>query len=175
MKRLFFFAFVFVGCSYSLQAQNESENITSIIDDLTGKWDAEAIKLGKYEGLGEYCTNRSYRVEMVRLLNKIHHYDTVLYQTVKAKFDENSDAEAKATLSDIEHVEEKYTTKNFLDFLHKECNQFNDVEKNYGKKGGSKYEKETASLEKEAGKYIQVITQRIDLIDEHVHHLSGLD
>lgn len=175
MKRLFILALLLIATIFTTKAQDETENITAIIDDLTQKWDKEALNLGNYEGLAEYCINRSYRVEMVRLLNKIHHYDTVLYKTVKAKFDENSDAEAKATLSDIEHVEEKYTTKNFLDFLHKECNQFNDVEKNYGKKGGNKYEKETAALEKEAGKYIQVITQRIDLIDEHVHHLKGLD
>lgn len=175
MKSLFCLTLLLAGVVFTSHAQDESENITAIIDDLTQKWDKEALNLGNYDGLGEYCTNRSYRVEMVRLLNKIHHYDTVLYQTVKAKFDENSDAEAKATLSDIEHVEEKYTTKNFLDFLHKECNQFNDVEKNYGKKGGSKYQKETAALEKEAGKYIKVITQRIDIIDEHVHHLKGLD
>lgn len=155
-------------------AQDDSEDIAKIIDELTVKWDAEAENMQKYEGLSNYCQNRVYRVQMVKLLNKIHHYDTVLYQTVKAKFDSNSDAEAKATLDDIEHVEVKYTTKSFLDFLHVECNKFNDVEKNYGKKGGTKYEKETSALEKEAGKYISVITQRIDLIDEHVHHLQGL-
>jgi len=174
MKRLSIFIFTLLGTIHTIQAQNESENITEIIDELTVKWDGEAVTLGKYEGLANYCQNRTYRVEMVKLLNKIHHYDTVLYQTVKAKFDEKSDQEAKATLDDIQHVEEKYTTKSFLDFLHKECNKFNDVEKNYGKKGGNKYIKETQSLEKEAGKYIEVITQRIDLIDEHVHHLIGL-
>lgn len=160
---------------FKVNAQDDSENITEIIDELTFKWDKEAINMGKYEGLSEYCTNRSYRIDMVKLLNKIHHYDTVLYQTVKTKFDEKSDAEAKATLDDITHVEEKYTTKNFLDFLHKECNKFNDVEKNYGDKEGKKYIKETEALESEAGKYIEVITQRIDLIDEHVHHLQGLN
>ena len=174
MKQILILTLILTAFQFSIQAQDESENITKIIDDLTVKWDSEAVVLSNYDGLSKYCTDRSYRVEMVRLLNKIHHYDTVLYKTVKAKFDEGSDAEAKATLDDIEHVEEKYTTKNFLDFLHKECNKFNEVEKNYGKKGGSKYIKETASLEKEAGKYIEVITERIDLIDEHVHHLQGL-
>lgn len=174
MKHFLILMLLLTGSVGISQAQDESENIASIIDELTVKWDAEALNLEKYEGLSNYCRNRTYRIEMVRLLNKIHHYDTVLYQTVKAKFDSNSDAEAKATLDDIQHVEVKYTTKSFLDFLHKECNKFNDVEKNYGKKGGSKYDKETAALEKEAGKYIGVITQRIDLIDEHVHHLDGL-
>lgn len=174
MRLTMILCFALIGCYHTIQAQDESENIVEIIDELTMSWDKEAANLGQYSGLSEYCTDRTYRVQMVRLLNKIHHYDTVLYQTVKAKFDEKSDAEAKATLDDIEHVEEKYTTKNFLDFLHQECNKFNDVEKNYGKKGGNKYIKETASLEKEAGKYIEVITQRIDLIDEHVHHLKGL-
>lgn len=174
MKHISILTLLLIGLSYTAQAQSESEDITKIIDELTVKWDKEAVNLEKYEGLKEYCQNRSYRVEMVKLLNKIHHYDTVLYQTVKAKFDVDSNPEAKATLDDIEHVEEKYTTKNFLDFLHQECNQFNDIEKNYGKKGGNKYLKETASLEAEATKYIEVITQRIDLIDEHMHHLTGI-
>ncbi|UXX78979.1 hypothetical protein N7E81_16620 [Reichenbachiella carrageenanivorans] len=174
MKHILILTLVLSSYSFSLQAQNESEDITKIIDELTIKWDKEAVNLEKYEGLKEYCQNRTYRVEMVKLLNKIHHYDTVLYQTVKAKFDSDSNPEAKATLNDIEHVEEKYTTKNFLDFLHMECNKFNDVEKNYGKKGGNKYLKEVSSLEDEAGKYIKVITQRIDLIDEHMHHLTGI-
>ncbi|MEO9805925.1 MAG: hypothetical protein ABJF04_21885 [Reichenbachiella sp.] len=174
MKQILILTLIIIGFSGWSQAQDESEDITKVIDELTVKWDAEAVSLKKYDGLANYCQNRTYRVEMVRLLNKIHHYDTVLYQTVKAKFNTNSDPEAKATLNDIEHVEVKYTTKSFLDFLHKECNKFNDVEKNYGSKGGNKYIKETEALEKEAGKYIEVITQRIDLIDEHVHHLVGL-
>lgn len=174
MKHTLILFLLFIGFSQVAAAQDETENISKIIDDLTVKWDAEAVNLEKYAGLANYCQNRTYRVSMVRLLNKIHHYDTVLYNTVKEKFDTSNDAEAKATLSDIDHVEVKYTTKNFLDFLHKECNKFNDVEKNYGKKGGAKYIKETQSLEKEAGKYIEIITTRIDLIDEHVHHLEGL-
>ncbi|MEO9966551.1 MAG: hypothetical protein ABJF11_12215 [Reichenbachiella sp.] len=172
MKTKLLLILMLVGCYQVSRAQDESEDIYKVIDELTIKWDTEAVNLQKYEGLSNYCKNRTYRVEMVRLLNKIHHYDTVLYQTVKAKFDTGSDPEAKATLDDIEHVEIKYTTKSFLDFLHKECNKFNDVEKNYGQKGGNKYIKETQALEKEAGKYILVITERIDLIDEHVHHLE---
>lgn len=172
MKRLLLISLLLI-VNYGSQAQ-EKENITAIIDGLTVKWDAEAAKLETYNGLGEYCRNRTYRVEMVKLLNKIHHYDTVLYEIVKAKHDDTQADEIKATLSDIQHVEVKYTTKNFLNFLHEECDSFNDVEQNYGKKGGSKYEKATASLEKEASKYIDAITTRIDLIDEHVHHLKGI-
>jgi len=174
MKRLLTLSLLISLIGSTLQAQDAEEDIVKVIDELTVKWDAEAINLEKYEGLKEYCTNRTYRVNMVRLLNKIHHYDTVLYYTVKNKFEKSNDPEVKATLDDITYVEVKYTTKNFLDFLHKECNKFNDIEKNYGKKGGSKYEKETTNLEKEASKYIETITTRIDLIDEHCHHLKGI-
>jgi hypothetical protein len=173
MKNYFFILFVLL-ISHTGQAQERKEDVSKIIDDLTIKWDKEAVNLEQYEGLKQYCEDRSYRVSMVRLLNKIHHYDTVLYNTVKSKHLNDNDPEAKATLEDIDHVEVKYTTKNFLDFLYKECNKFNDVEENYGAKGGKKYEKQTATLEAEAAKYIITITKRIDLIDEHARHLVDL-
>lgn len=174
MRKIIILVVILSGYYMADAQQQKSETISKTIDELTVKWDSEAVKLEKYEGLSKYCKDRTYRIEMVRLLNKIHHYDTVLYQTVKQKYTNDSNEEAKATLDDIEHVEEKYTTKNFLDFLHKECNKFNDVEKNYGAQGGKKYLKEVSILEKEASKYIDAITVRIDLIDEHVHHLKGL-
>lgn len=152
----------------------EEENIVRIIDDLTIRWDKEAVKLEKYEGLKEYCQIKPYRDETIELLNLIHHYDTSLYMIVKAKYDSEEDAEAKATLDDIVTVETIYTTPAFLKFLHKECGTLNGIENNLARKGGKEYKKEVKELEKELFKYVEGITQRIDLIDEHVHHLKAL-
>ncbi len=174
MKKFTIIALALFGLSFCSLAQEEEEDIVKIIDDLTIRWDAEAVKLETYNGLKDYCQIKPYRDQTIELLNLIHHYDTSLYMIVKKKYDTSEDAEAKATLDDIVTVETIYTTPSFLKFLHKECGTLNGIENNLAKKGGKEYKKEVKALEKELFKYVEGITRRIDLIDEHVHHLKEL-
>ncbi len=155
----FFFAF------------GQDEDIVAVVDDLTAKWDKQASSLEKYTGLRYYCTADAYRTKTTELLDKIHHYDTLLYGIVSRKYADSNDKEAEATLKDIVTVEADYTTKSFKEFLQKECEGYTEIEENYKDKG-SKYYKEVEKLEKELSKYVVTITKRIDLIDEHIHHLK---
>lgn len=147
------------------------EDIVEIIDDLTIKWDKQAEELETYSGIKYYCTAEVYREKTIALLDKIHHYDTMLYQIVTEKYENSSDKEADATLKDILTVETEYTTPNFKKFLEEECVKFNEIGEEYDK-SSSKYFKEIEKLEKELAKYVDNVTARIDLIDEHVHHLK---
>ena len=160
-----------LSLTFSSYAQ-DNKNIVRIIDDLTKKWNDEAAKLSTYEGLKKYCSTKTYRDQTTSLLDEIHHYDTLLHSIVTKKYDTSNDEEAKLTLKDIETLETDYTTQNFKAFIHRECNGVNDIERNYGRKGGNVYKKETKKLEKELSKYVESITARIDIIDEHVHHLK---
>lgn len=155
----------------SVSAQEEKENIVKIVDDLTMKWDKQARQLETYIGLKYYCTSEQYQDNTISLLDKIHHYDTMLYGIVTEKYANSKDKEAEATLKDIVKVEADYTTKSFKEFLALECQDFTKIE-GYNKSNGSKYYKETEKLEKALAKYVQVITLRIDVIDEHIHHLK---
>lgn len=155
-------------------AQDEQENIVQIIDDLTIQWDEGAEKLESYEGLRDYCRVKPYRDKTRKLLDQIHHYDTVLYLIVQEKYAVDSDPEAKATIDDIETLEIDYTTKSFIVFLREECQEFNYVENNLGRAKGEEYDEEVKAIEEELGKYIKAITKQVDTIDEHVHHLKGL-
>lgn len=152
-------------------AQDEN-NIVETVDALTLKWDNQALSLKTYMGLQTYCSTKPYRDETIALLNEIHHYDTLLYGIVQRKYAESEDQEAKLTLKDIKKLEGEYTTKNFKAFIHRECNGVNEIERNYGKAHGSTYEKEVKKLEKELRKYVESITERIDIVDEHIHHLT---
>lgn len=154
-----------------LFAQSQESEIAKTIDKLTVKWDKNAIDLETYEGLGKFCSESAYRKQIIELLDEIHHYDTLLYGIVSRKFDASQDAEAKATIEDINTLEADYTTSSFKKFIHQECNTYNEIEKNLGSKGGKEYEKEVKNLEKELIKYVVEVTKRIDLIDEHMHHL----
>ncbi len=159
---------------FASTAAAQEEDIVKIIDDLTIEWDNGAEKLSTYEGLKEYCRVKPYRDRTIKLLNNIHHYDTVLFQIVTEKFEMEKDPEAKATIDDIETLEVDYTTKSFLVFLREECQESNFIENNLGRAGGEEYKQEVAALEEELKKYIDAITRQIDLIDDHVHHLNGL-
>ncbi|RED99874.1 hypothetical protein C7460_107158 [Marinoscillum furvescens DSM 4134] len=156
--------------TFSLQAQEE-ENIVEVIDELTVQWDALADQLKTYEGLEQYCHTKAFRDNAIALLDDIHHYDTTLYLIVKNKFDTDKDAEARATLSDIETLETEYTTRSFLRFLRKECMELNNLEMN---KTSDAYAHDVKVLEKEMKKYLKAITRQVDVIDDHVHHLDGL-
>lgn len=148
------------------------EDIVAIIDDLTVKWDKQAESLEKYSGMKYYCTSEIYQDKTIGLLDKIHHYDTLLYTIVAEKYENVKDKEAQATLKDILTVETDYTTPNFKAFLKEECVRFTEIEEKYSKESGSEYYKEVEKLEKELSKYVINVTKRIDLIDEHIHHLK---
>jgi hypothetical protein len=173
MRRSLSFLF-FVIALTNLHGQEREMTITETIDELTSKWDTEAEILKTYDGMREYCKVRQHRVNTIELVKQIHHYDSLLYKTVKTKFDASKDDEAQATLKDIKKLEDEYTTKGFLDFIHKECSTFNEIENNYGRSKGKQYQKEVAKMEKELTKYVIEITSQIDLIDEHIHHLDGI-
>jgi len=148
------------------------ESIVSVIDDLTVKWDETAIKMKNYQGIQEFCLNASYQQRTITLLDQIHHWDTTLYFIVHEKFDINEDEEAKATLLDIEKLETEYSTLNFKSFIQMECDQLKVIEDSFDGETVRKYEKDIRSFEKELVKYVNSITYRIDIIDEHVHHLK---
>ncbi len=148
------------------------ENVGEKIEELTLAWDGEADKLATYEGLTEFCTVEPYRNRMIETLRGIHHYDSVLYDVIskKARYG-GGDAEMKKTLKDIEKFETDFSIKEFLVFLHEECNARNDIERN-AKKTGENKDAEAYVLETELNKYVKNITKRIDILREHVHHLN---
>lgn len=168
MRRLLVISF----CLISILSYSQDEDIVAIIDDLTIKWDKQAASLEKYSGMKYYCTSEVYRDKTIGLLDKIHHYDTLLYNIVTEKYKDVKDKEASATLKDILTVETEYTTPSFKAFLKEECARFTEIEEKYDKSSGSQYYKEVEKLEKELAKYVINVTNRIDLIDEHVHHLK---
>lgn len=156
-------------------AQSDQESIGQAINDLSYSWDLEAGTLNSYQGLSRFCQSPEYRTEITDLLNNIHHYDSVLYdQLVKAsRF--NKDKEIEKTLQEIAEFEGEYGMKNFIDFLHKECANRNDIEKHSEELkndiGSESYGGQVYLVETELNKFIKQITKRVDNIRQHVHHL----
>jgi hypothetical protein len=159
--------------SFSSFAQESKGDIVKIIDNLRFEWDDEAINLESFEGMEKYCHEKKYKRGVIELLNTIHHYDTTLYFVVTSKYDESKDAQAKETLNDILIVESKYTTPNFLEFLSQECVKVKTVER-HQRSSHHDSPDEIEDLEKELIQYIEAVTTRIDLVDEHIHHLKDL-
>lgn len=171
MKYIFPLLAALLLANFATAQDQEEAEVVKKVDDLRFQWDAEAEKLQTYEGLGEFCANSIYRRKISSLLDEIHHYDTLLYGIVTTKFETNKDPEAKATIDDILTVEEKYTTRAFKLFLRQECSSYNDIERNSGNLENESYKSEVAALEEELGRYVVEVTKRIDIIDEHIHHL----
>jgi hypothetical protein len=165
------FVFLFFLLTFSSIGQ-ENTSIVSIIDDLTVRWDETAIRLKDYQGIQNFCANNASFGETIQLLDDIHHWDTTLYFTVQEKYADTNDEEAQATLRDIETLETDYTTENFKNFILAECEEIKAIESRFPNETIKEYEKDVKSFEKELKKYLTTITKRIDIIDEHVHHLN---
>ena len=91
------------ACITGLSAQStDSVSIVKKFDELVLKWDLLAVELGQYEGLDKYCTDKSYQDNVIKTLEEIHHYDTLLYQTLAKKARYDKSAEIKKTLKQIE-------------------------------------------------------------------------
>lgn len=175
MKKLTLIIAVFVWFASGLWAQEKTSDIIFIVDELRTAWDIEALKMESYVGMKEYCHSKTYRSSVSNLLNKIHHYDTTLYFTVMEKYDVKKDPAAKETLDDILKLETEYTNPNFVAFLKEECKKVIAIEKNLAKKDSGGFDKDIDALEEELTLYIDAVTERVDLVDEHIHHLKALD
>lgn len=173
MKNLTFLFVLLLALTFRSYAQESNEELVATLDELTADWDREAANLKTYDGLKQFCKTQTYRYKITGLLKDIHHYDSVLYKVVTAKFEANRNELAAATLADIKKLESEYTTKAFLKFEHNECRTFNNIEQYYKNNKESKgYKKEVKAIEKELSKYVKTVTNQIDLIDEHSHHLD---
>lgn len=173
MKKNIFFL---VGVALLQVSPIHGQKVSEVIDELTYAWDVEAEKLSAYEGLTEFCNNNEYRYKTIDLLREIHHYDSLLYKKLlNARRRSKNTREVERTLKDIEEFEAKYTTENFIHFLHGDCNESKDLERNSKDLrrdfGVGSYDNRIYVLEVELGRYVHHITKKIDQIREHVHHL----
>lgn len=176
--KIFVFS-VFVMFGFSVMAQSEEEGrLDEKIDAITYDWDLEADKLTSYEGLTNLCNNESYRVKIFTLLKDIHHYDTVLYNVLVDLSKKSSDKEIEKTLKEIKKFEEEYGLENFVQFMSQECKAMIDIEKHADETrnevGYTSYSSQVYMLETELFKYVSHVTDRVDKIRQHVHHLSKI-
>ena len=175
MKPLFFIL-MFASLTFCF-AQEDGERLDEKIDKVTYSWDLEADKLATYEGLLSVCGDKDYEAKVVNLLNEIHHLDSILYGVLVKLSKTSTDKEIKKTLKDIKKFEEEYGTKKFIHFMSQECQAASEIEKNAedtrNEVGATSYSGQVYILETELFKYVKHVTQRVDKIRIHVHHLSS--
>ena len=165
------------GVTSFLYAQVPEGRLDERIDEVTYKWDLEADKLATYEGLLVVCGDKKYRAEILGLLDEIHHLDSVLYNVLVDLARYQTDREIRKTIKEIQQFEDQYDTKSFIRFMSKECKASREIEKESKKTrnqvGENSYSGQVYILETELFKYVKQITQRVDKIRIHVHHLSS--
>ena len=172
MRRVFSILTV-LSCLTGVSQENVS--IVTIIDDLTVKWDQTSLQMRTYQDIHNFCATDDFRMQTIALLDTIHHWDTTLYFIVQSKYENDKDPEAEATLQDIEMLETEYSTINFKEFIQQECTMLKVIEDHFDPETVKSYEKEIRKFEKELDKYVTSITSRIDIVDEHIHHLKKLE
>ncbi len=175
MKTLFTGVLIFFVLIAVCQ-ESEEQRLDEKIDQITYDWDLEADKLSTYVGLQQLCTDEAYRTKIFSLLDEIHHYDTVLYGVLLKLSKTSKDKEVKQTLKDIKKFEDEYDTKDFIHFMNEECKAMREIERDSEKTandvGINSYSGQVYLLETELFKYVKHVTNRVDKIRLHVHHLS---
>jgi len=167
---------LFILLTATLFAQEEAVRLDDKVDELTYRWDLEADKLSSYEGLTNLCSDEEYRLEIFQLLRDIHHYDTILLNVLTDLSKRNHNKEISRTLRDIKKFEREYDMKKFIHFMSEECKAMlaieKDAEDTRNEVGYTSYSSQVYMLETELYKYVKHVTDRVDKIRQHVHHLS---
>lgn len=174
MKTIFFGTLILL--STTIWGQEDEERLDEKIDKITYDWDLEADKLSTYAGLQQLCTDEEYRNRILKLLDDIHHYDTVLYGVLVKLSKTSDDKEVHKTLKDIKKFEDEYNSQSFIHFMNEECKAMREIEKSSDDTandvGINSYSGQVYLLETELFKYVKHVTARVDKIRLHVHHLS---
>lgn len=163
---------LFVAFTVGVNAQSSIE----VFDELTYKWDEEAERLSTYEGLLAFCNDDNYRYATIDILKGIHHYDSLLYKSlIKARRKDRHNHSINKTIKEIENFERNYTTKNFIHFLHGDCNKSIELEKSSENlrrdSGEGSYDNQVYVLEVELGRFVHHITKKVDQIRNMTHHI----
>ena len=150
--------------------------IVEELDVLDEKWHEVEDVIGTYDGLRLYCGDNRYRSAVNRLLEDIHHYDTLLYDILEKKASlEGANLELRITLKEISEIEGKYKPRNFVHKLNEDCREMRDIEKNKKKLlldiQMDSYDGRALIVDNDIYSYLHHITRLVDLVDKHAHHL----
>lgn len=156
--------------------EDQAFEIVNELDRLDDAWHEIADEMGTYAGLAFYCKDKEYKYEIDNLLNDIHHYDTLLYQILLAKVElDGASHTLRRTIKEIEKVENKYRPKNFHIKLQDDCKGRREIERNKKKLQSDiqaeSYDGRALIINNDIHTYIHHITNLVDLIDKHAHHI----
>ena len=161
--------------TYLSYAQELGNTLGKKIDDLTYSWDLESDNLDDYQGMQNFCQNTNYRNGVLDMLTEIHHYDSLLLFRLRKASRFSVENNVKKVLKDITKFEQKYSMRDFVEFLSYECAGIKEIEENkidlLDEIAQESYDGKRYVLETELAKYIHHITHRVDAIRKHVHDL----
>ena len=152
-----------------------TENVVSQFDKISYQWDTMAENLEQYEGLSAFCVEATYRTEVIKLLEEVHHMDSLVYWKLKKIARQKGNREIRKTIKQIEALEAEYSIKEFTKFLHVECKDRRALEKERdelkGNLGQDSYGGQQQIIESTLHRYINNVTYLVDHIRKHIHHL----
>ena len=162
----------------NLETEEEEESFEMVIqhfDELDRDWHGIEPTLDNYNGIHIYCSQESYKEIVMNVLERLHHYDTVIVNKVNDPHYLIPDRERKKVLKEIRKFEEEYSIPNFINQLDQECEDRKAIEreKKYTRRdfGEESYDGQKLVVEEEIKKYMSHITDKIDYIDKYLHHL----
>lgn len=161
----------------SLIAPAQEVNIEETYEELTLEWLEVSGAIQGYSGLSEFCVTPDFRTYAVDILERLHHYDSVVMDFLRDPQAEVmiGQAEYDKVLKEIGKFESKYDIRSFISFLQESCITRNQLEKNrkdlVHANGADSFDGQVLILVTDISKFLRHIDKRIVSIDEHLHRI----
>ena len=181
LKRILIIPFIFnlFFINPILAQYEEDETPQSLIDhfeELDLLWHEYSPELETYGGFKNYCTNHDYKTSVNDIIIKIHHYDSIILSKVNDPLYEMNKNERNKILKEISKFEIKYSTREFIKTLKRECHERREIEHDQKDTkndfADNSYGGQMEVLKTELSKYSYQITKKIDHINKYLHHLE---
>lgn len=172
MRQSFIIGFLLVSMSTFGQ-----QNVEDYYDDLTASWMEVSGQLSAYDGLGRFCLSPEFRELTLNILHKIHHCDSLVLEFLNkpGTIELIGHHEYRMAMKEIDKIETKYSTHEFMAFLKQGCRDFKELERNKASLkagiGQESYDGQILILESYIHKFLKHIDKRVKAIDKHIHKI----
>ena len=162
------------------QAQ-DPEVIEDEFEELTSQWLEQSDILHQYDGINSYCQEPDFRKSVNKVLDTVHHYDSLIMQKLRDPVLALSVdyKEQKKTIKDIAKLELEYSTKDFIEHMREACVFRNEIEADAEalkkNSGAESYDAQVLILETEIQRYLNHIDKLVTKVEDHLHYLYIVD
>lgn len=168
----------FLFFSQIVVAQNYDDiSVERNYDELTEQWVSLSDEMKHYHGLGQFCNNEAYRDQVITVLQKIHHYDSLVLDIINdpTYMLDISQKDYKQTRKELDKIETDFSIKAFISVLRESCITRRELESEKDQLklqlGVYSFDGQVLILETGISKYLNHLDKHLISMRDHIHKI----